>query len=133
MHLQIVTPDKAVLDQEVEEVYAPGTNGEFGVLPQHITFLTSLDVGVLRYRAEGKDDFVAISGGLTEVLDDTVTVLADAAERRDEIDVDRARVAEQAALEGIEELLPGTPEHDECLASLRRAQNRAAVADISAQ
>jgi F-type H+-transporting ATPase subunit epsilon len=131
MRLQIVTPDKAVLDQEVEEVYAPGTNGEFGILPQHITFLTSLDVGVLRYRAEGKDDFVAISGGLTEVLDDSITVLADAAERRDEIDVDRARVAEETANQEMEELLPGTPEHDDCLASLKRAQNRAAVAAIS--
>jgi len=131
MRLQIVTPDKAVLDQEVEEVYAPGTNGEFGILPQHITFLTSLDVGVLRYRAEGKDDFVAISGGLTEVLDDSITVLADAAERRHEIDVDRARIAEEAANREMEELLPGTPEHDDCLASLKRAQNRAAVAAIS--
>ena len=131
MRLQIVTPDKAVLDQEVEEVYAPGTNGEFGILPQHITFLTSLDVGVLRYRAEGKDDFVAISGGLTEVLDDSITVLADAAERRDEIDVDRARVAEETANQEMEELLPGTPEHDDCLASLKRAQNRAAVAALS--
>jgi len=131
MRLQIVTPDKAVLDQEVEEVYAPGTNGEFGILPQHITFLTSLDVGVLRYRAEGKDDFVAISGGLTEVLDDSITVLADAAERRHEIDVDRARVAEETANQEMEELLPGTPEHDDCLASLKRAQNRAAVAAIS--
>jgi len=131
MRLQIVTPDKAVLDQEVEEVYAPGTNGEFGILPQHITFLTSLDVGVLRYRAEGKDDFVAISGGLTEVLDDSITVLADAAERRHEIDVDRARVAEETANREMEELLPGTPEHDDCLASLKRAQNRAAVAAIS--
>jgi len=131
MRLQIVTPDKAVLDQEVEEVYAPGTNGEFGILPQHITFLTSLDVGVLRYRAEGKDDFVAISGGLTEVLDDSITVLADAAERRHEIDVDRARVAEEAANREMEKLLPGTPEHDDCLASLKRAQNRAAVAAIS--
>ena len=131
MRLQIVTPDKAVLDQEVEEVYAPGTNGEFGILPQHITFLTSLDVGVLRYRADGKDDFVAISGGLTEVLDDSITVLADAAERRHEIDVDRARIAEEAANREMEELLPGTPEHDDCLASLKRAQNRAAVAAIS--
>jgi len=131
MRLQIVTPDKAVLDQEAEEGYAPGTNGEFGILPQHITFLTSLDVGVLRYRAEGKDDFVAISGGLTEVLDDSITVLADAAERRDEIDVDRARVAEETANQEMEELLPGTPEHDDCLASLKRAQNRAAVAAIS--
>jgi F-type H+-transporting ATPase subunit epsilon len=131
MRLQIVTPDKAVLDQEVEEVYAPGTNGEFGILPQHITFLTSLDVGVLRYRAGGKDDFVAISGGLTEVLDDSITVLADAAERRHEIDVDRARIAEEAANREMEELLPGTPEHDDCLASLKRAQNRAAVAAIS--
>ena len=81
--------------------------------------------------SQGKDDFVAISGGLTEVLDDSITVLADAAERRDEIDVDRARVAEETANQEMEELLPGTPEHDDCLASLKRAQNRAAVAAIS--
>ncbi|MEO2168269.1 MAG: ATP synthase F1 subunit epsilon, partial [bacterium] len=72
MRLQIVTPDQAVLDCEVEEVYAPGTNGEFGILPQHVTFLSSVETGVLRYRVAGKDEFVAISGGVTEVLDDLV-------------------------------------------------------------
>ena len=101
MRLQIVTPDRAVLDEEVDEVYAPGANGEFGVLPEHVTFLTSLDIGVLRYRAEGKDEFVAIAGGVTEVLDNVVTILADSAEKRDEIDLERAQAARDRALESM--------------------------------
>ena len=130
MRLQIVTPDKAVLDQEVEEVYAPGTNGEFGVLPEHVTFLTSLDTGVLRYRVAGSDDYVAIAGGVTEVLDDLVTVLADSAERKDEIDVERARDAAARAEASLEANIPGTAEYDDAEAALRRARNREAVARL---
>ena len=130
MRLQIVTPDRAVLDEEVDEVYAPGANGEFGVLPEHVTFLTSLDIGVLRYRAGGKDEFVAIAGGVTEVLDDVVTILADSAEKRDEIDLERAQKAAAAASEGLEKPPAATPEHDDSEAALRRARNRESVAAL---
>lgn len=130
MRLQIVTPDRAVLDEEVDEVYAPGANGEFGVLPEHVTFLTSLDIGVLRYRAGGKDEFVAIAGGVTEVLDDVVTILADSAEKRDEIDLERAQKAAAAASEGLEKHPAATPEHDDSEAALRRARNRESVAAL---
>lgn len=130
MRLQIVTPDKAVLDQEVEEVYAPGTNGEFGVLPEHVTFLTSLDTGILRYRVAGSDDYVAIAGGVTEVLDDLVTVLADSAEKKDEIDVERARDAASRAEAILEAHVPGSAEYDDAEAALRRARNREAVARL---
>ncbi len=130
MRLQIVTPDQAVLDCEVEEVYAPGTNGEFGILPQHVTFLSSVETGVLRYRVAGKDEFVAISGGVTEVLDDLVTVLADSAEIGSAIDVERAQAAATAAGAALEEHQPGSSEHDDAAAALRRALNREAVAAL---
>ena len=80
MRLLLVTPAREVLDAEVEEVYAPGVLGEFGVLPQHATFLTALDTGKLRYRTGGKDHYLEVSGGVCEVLGDTVTILADTAE-----------------------------------------------------
>ncbi|MFP6665637.1 MAG: F0F1 ATP synthase subunit epsilon [Deltaproteobacteria bacterium] len=130
MRLQIVTPDRAVLDCEVEEVYAPGTNGEFGILPEHITFLSSLDVGALRYRIAGKDEFVAVSGGVTEVLDDSVTVLADTAEKSAAIDIERAKVAATAAEAAMEKHELGSIEYEEAAAALRRAQNRTAVAAL---
>lgn len=130
MRLQIVTPDKAVLDTEVEEVYAPGTNGEFGVLPEHVTFLTSLDTGILRYRVGGNDDYVAIAGGVTEVLDDLVTVLADSAEKKDEIDVERAREAAAKAEAALESGEAGSAEYADAEAALRRARNREATARL---
>jgi F-type H+-transporting ATPase subunit epsilon len=130
MRLQIVTPDQALLDCEVEEVYAPGTNGEFGILPKHVTFLSSVETGVLRYRVAGKDEFVAISGGVTEVLDDLVTVLADSAEIGSAIDVERAQAAATAAGAALEEHQPGSSEYDDAAAALRRAQNREAVAAL---
>jgi F-type H+-transporting ATPase subunit epsilon len=130
MRLQIVTPDQAVLDEEVEEVYAPGTNGEFGILPEHVTFLSSLETGVLRYRVSGKDEFVAIADGVTEVLDDIVTVLADSAEKSSAIDVERAKAAAAAAEAALEEHQPGSAEYDDATAALRRAQNREAVAAL---
>jgi F-type H+-transporting ATPase subunit epsilon len=76
----LLTPQQLLLDTDVEEVYAPGVAGEFGVLPLHVNFLTSLGTGQLRYRENGRDHYVAVSGGIAEVLNDTVTVLADSAE-----------------------------------------------------
>src|SRR5262245_66178557 len=97
MRFRLVTPARELLDLEVEEVYAPGVLGQFGVLPLHANFLTALEPGELRYRANGKDYYVAVSGGVCEVLDDVVTVLADAAEPAAEIDGARAREAEEEA------------------------------------
>lgn len=97
LQLQIVTPDRLVLDEEVEYVGAPGYEGEFGILPNHIPFLTALQVGNLYYKAGGKTFFVFVAGGFAEVSDNKVTILAEVAEMATEIDVERARKARERA------------------------------------
>ena len=96
--LEVVTPQKAVVSEEVEMVVAPGTEGEFGVLKGHTTFLTSLKTGALRYKdTSGKERVLFINGGFSEVLPDKVTVLAESAERRKDIDLSRAQEAKDRA------------------------------------
>jgi F-type H+-transporting ATPase subunit epsilon len=95
--LEIVTPDRKVLSQEVEYLGAPGIEGEFGVLPNHIPFLSALGVGNLHYKDGGRNHYVFISGGFAEVGNNKVTVLAEVAEKAVEIDLDRARKAEEKA------------------------------------
>ncbi len=88
--LRIVTPARQLLDEDVEEVTAPGAAGEFGVLPDHIAFLTVLAPGRLIYKSGGKRHVLAIFGGYAEVADNVMTVLADGAEPVAEIDAQRA-------------------------------------------
>ncbi len=96
--LEVVTPEKYVVDEEVEIAVAPGIIGEFGVLIGHTPFLTTLKTGTVRYTdANGKERFVFVSGGFAEALPDKVTVLAESAERRRDIDVARAKAAQQRA------------------------------------
>lgn len=98
LFLEVVTPQKAVVSEEVQTVVAPGSEGEFGVLKQHTTFLTSLKIGALRYKdASGKERYVFINGGFAEVLPNKITILAESAERRKDIDVHRAELAKQRA------------------------------------
>ena len=89
INLEVVTPDQAVVSDEVQMVVAPGTYGEFGVLPGHTSFLTTLKTGMLRYKdTSGSERLVFINGGFAEVLPNKVTVLAESAERRRDIDGD---------------------------------------------
>ncbi len=97
LRLEIVTPDRLVVSSDVEYVAAPGVLGEFGVLPGHVPFLSALGVGNLHYNLGGKTYYVFVSGGFAEVSGDKVTVLAEVAERAEEIDVERARRAEERA------------------------------------
>ncbi len=93
LSLQIVTPDRSVVQEVVDEVQIPGSDGYFGVLPGHTPVLTALQVGELWYR-QGQERFhVAVALGFVEVLPERVTVLADVAERAEEIDVERAETA----------------------------------------
>jgi F-type H+-transporting ATPase subunit epsilon len=124
----LVTPDRLVLDTVADEVYAPGSLGQFGVLPLHTDFLTSLETGELRFRENGVDRYVAVGGGVAEVYADTVTVLADTAELASEIDVERAREAAERARRALSSAEPGSFEAADAEASLRRAENRQAVA-----
>jgi F-type H+-transporting ATPase subunit epsilon len=107
--LRIVTPRQAVLDEEVREVTAPGSLGEFGVLPDHITFLTSLEIGALRYRTDGEPQRLAIRGGFAEVADNVMTVLVDDAVFPEDIDQQAARTDLTTAEAQLRELSPLDP------------------------
>src|SRR5262245_2987762 len=95
--LEIVTPDRSLVREEVDELQLPGPEGYLGVLPGHTPLLATLKVGELWYRIGGDVHYLAISGGFVEVLPDHVTVLAQVAERAQDIDVARAEAAKQRA------------------------------------
>lgn len=102
IRLEIVTPEKLVISEDVQIVMAPGSEGEFGVLDGHTPFLTSLKVGMARFKDEtGKECGVFINGGFAEALADKVTILAESAERRRDIDVNRAKAALRRAEERL--------------------------------
>ena len=103
IRLEIVTPEKRVISENAQIVMAPGSEGEFGVLDGHTPFLTSLKVGMARFKDEtGKECGVFINGGFAEVLGEKVTILAESAERRRDIDVARARDAQERAEKRLE-------------------------------
>ncbi|MBM7853729.1 F-type H+-transporting ATPase subunit epsilon [Desulfohalotomaculum tongense] len=99
--LDIVTPERVVCSEEVEFVVAPGVEGELGFLPEHAPLVSALKTGVLRVQQDGKTYKVAISGGFVEVKNSRVIVLADTAEREDQIDVERAEAAKKRAEERL--------------------------------
>jgi F-type H+-transporting ATPase subunit epsilon len=103
LKLEIVTPDRKVLSEEVEYVAAPGVEGEFGVLPNHIPFLSALGVGSLYYKKDGRRFYVFVAGGFAEVGQNKVSVLAELAEKAEEIDVERARKALERAQQRLQE------------------------------
>ncbi len=99
LHLEVVTPEKIVISQEVEMVVAPGILGEFGVLEGHVPFLSGIVPGELRYTEGQESGSFAVTGGFAEVVNDKVSILVDAAENRGEIDVERAKGAMERAQE----------------------------------
>ena len=125
IRLEVVTPEKQVVNDLAQIVMAPGSMGEFGVLSGHTPFMTSLNTGAIHYRDEnGKDQFVFVSGGFAEALPDKVTILAESAESMDDIDVDRAK----AAVERAETRLAENRAKEETdIARARAALDRAVV------
>ena len=97
LELQIVTPDRMVVREQVDEVVIPGTEGYFGVLPGHTPMLASLSVGELWYRKGQEKTYLSIAYGFAEVLPERVTILATLAERAEDIDVTRAEEAKKRA------------------------------------
>ena len=97
LQLEVVTPDKTVVSAEVEMVVCPGVQGEFGVLPNHVSMLSALKIGDLRYRVNGKDEHVFISGGFADVNNNVMSVLAESAEKAADIDTARAQSAKERA------------------------------------
>lgn len=99
--LEIVTPERALVSEQVDEVQLPGSEGYFGVLPGHTPLLATLQVGELWYRVGQEKHYLAVAFGFAEVLPDRVTVLAQIAERPEDIDVPRAEAARKRAEERI--------------------------------
>jgi F-type H+-transporting ATPase subunit epsilon len=128
LRLRLVTPERLLLDEEVDEVTAPGTVGEFGVLPNHITFLSSLQPGRLTYKQGGRSQAIAVSGGFAEVVDNVATILADGAEFANTIDIEQARAELRAAEEILKTTDASDPAFAEAEAARRRAQVRLEVA-----
>src|SRR3989304_4165282 len=93
IRLELVTPERMLVSEDVDEVIVPGFEGEFGVLPGHTYYLAILSIGILRYRKGSETKKIAVDGGFAEVGPAQVVVMADVAERAEEIDVDRARRA----------------------------------------
>jgi F-type H+-transporting ATPase subunit epsilon len=133
IHLEVVTPEKIVVSEEVQIVASPGSLGEFGVLSGHTPFLTTLKSGIIRYTdTGGKEHYVFASGGFAEALPDKVTVLAEAAEKRSDVDLERAK----AALERAEKRLAEDRSQEDidfkrARASLERATVRIHLAGLS--
>ena len=129
IRLEVVTPDKMVLSEEVDIVVATGTEGEFGVLHGHIPFLASLREGELRYRKGTATHYLAVTGGFAEVLPDKVTVLAEAAEIARDIDVDRAKKARERAEERLAAAKRAEFDSIRAESALRRALIRIRIAE----
>ncbi len=95
IQLEVVTPERRVLSESVEMVTVPGLGGELGILPGHTALISQLQTGVLSYVKDGKTSQLHVSGGFIEVRDDHVSVLAEIAERPEEIDAARAKLARE--------------------------------------
>ena len=129
IRLEIVTPEKVVVDEDAEIVMAPGALGEFGVLIHHTPFMTTLKTGILRFKdADGQERYVFISGGFAEALPDRVTVLAESAEKRRNIDLDRAKSALDRAQQHLAREDDDTVDIDRAQAAIERALYRIKLA-----
>ncbi len=130
IRLEIVTPMRSVVSEDVQIVMAPGDLGEFGVLVGHTPFLTKLKIGTLRYKEiSGKERVVFINGGFAEALPDKVTILAESAERRMHIDIQRAKSSRDRAVDRIN-MKSEDIDFVRARASLERALTRIRLAEI---
>ena len=126
--LEIVTPDKLVVKDQAEEIQIPGKNGYLGILPGHAPLITELSVGPIRYRSGSETHYLCVAWGFAEVLPDKVTILAETAERGEDVDCDRAHKAKERA---EKRLASADPEVDVQRAqdALARATTRLEVAE----
>jgi len=128
LRLEIITAERQVLADDVNVVVAPGIEGELGILPHHAPLMTMLKPGELLIRKDGEETYMSVSGGFLEVRPDKVIILADACERAEEIDIERAEAAKRRA---EERLKTRTPELDvaQVQAALLRSLVRLRVAE----
>ncbi|WP_026696004.1 F0F1 ATP synthase subunit epsilon [Peribacillus kribbensis] len=128
LQVSVVTPDGPVFDADAEMVSTKAKSGDLGVLPGHIPMVAPLEIGSVRLKKDGKTEFIAVSGGLLEVRPDKVTILAQSAERAEDIDLARAKAAAARA----EKRLQDSADHVDARRaelSLRRAINRISLAE----
>lgn len=126
--VSVVTPDGPVYDGEVEMISTKAMSGELGILPGHVPMVAPLAIGAVRLMKQGNTDLVAVSGGFIEVRPDKVTVLAQTAERANEIDIDRAIAAKQRAEERLHQQSMSEIDFKRAELALRRAMNRINIA-----
>lgn len=127
MKVEIITAEQVVYSEDVDVLVAPGVEGELGILPQHAPLMTMLQPGEIRVRRDGGEVSMSVSGGFLEVMANKVTILADSAERADEIDEARAQEAMKRAQERIQ-MHPADMDLERAVAALRRSQARLRVA-----
>lgn len=128
LRLELATPTRLVVSEEADEVVVPGIDGYFGVLPGHASLLALLGVGEVTYRAGRTERYLAVSGGFAEVGPDRVTILAETAERPEEIDPARARAARERAEGRLAARGGDEVDYPRALSALTRAQVRLQVA-----
>lgn len=130
MHVEVVTAERELYSGEADMVIAPGSEGELGILPRHAALLTTLKVGQLLIRLGGAEEPLFVSGGFLEVSNNSVTVLAETAERAEEIDQARAEAARRRAQEHLQQAQSDV-ERAELVGALERAVARLRVAEVA--
>ena len=130
MHVEVVTAERELYNGEADELIAPGTEGELGILPRHAALLTTLKAGQLRIKLHGAEEPLFVSGGFLEVSNNQATVLADTAEHAEEIDQARAEEARRRAQERLAQTTSDT-ERAELQGALQRALERLRVSETS--
>ena len=128
LNLEIVTPEKKVVDEQVDSVRVPTARGEIGILPQHAPLISTLKSGILSYSIGGDTDEMVISGGFVEVSTDKVSILADVAERSDEINLENAKLESEDAKKLLGEWEGSEEEFEVELERLEKAQARLQLA-----
>ncbi len=129
MHVEVVTAERELYNGEADELIAPGSEGEMGILPRHAALLSTLKAGQMLIKLGGLEEPLFVSGGFIEVSNNQVTVLADAAEHAEEIDQARAEAARRRAQELLEQTTSDT-ERADLAAALERAISRLRVAEL---
>jgi len=127
LQLEIVTPDKLLVHEPADEVQIPGKAGDMDVLPGHAPLITELTIGEIAYKHDGKTEHLSVAWGFAEVLPDKVTILAQTAERAEDIDVKRATAAKERADEALKNPAADL-DYDATLNALKRAEIRLKVA-----
>jgi F-type H+-transporting ATPase subunit epsilon len=129
IQLELVTPQKHLLTQTVDELVCPGTEGSFGILPGHVPMVASLKPGMLKIRIGEKETIYAIGGGYAEIGQKKAIILADTAELADDIDIEAARREKERALAQLKKGVRG-PDMDAVEVSLKKALARLSVAEV---